>query len=144
MKLLKSTKEYCDFQLLWEDSNGVAYVPQVPFPPSGNGVVSSPNAVGNLFPESAAFTGLSSSQNGGLEGVSSREDAAALYGQSFVNQQERMVEWADLEVVASRYSMNADDVDPSREAEAWVPHAAMRIAKVSIFPSLLFFYALSA
>ena len=71
--------------------------------------------------------------------MSSREDAAALYGQSFVNQQERMVEWADLEVVASRYSMNADDVDPSREAEAWVPHAAMRIAKVSIFPSLLFF-----
>ena len=30
LKLLRSTKEYADFQLLWEDSNGVSYVPQVP------------------------------------------------------------------------------------------------------------------
>lgn len=27
LKLLRSTTEYCEFQLLWEDSNGVSYTP---------------------------------------------------------------------------------------------------------------------
>ena len=139
LKLLRSTKEYADFQLLWEDSNGVSYVPQIPLPPrASSSAMASPGGAsqdfsgtaGRLFPESAAFTGLPpppGSANAGAAAAAG-EDTAALYGQSFVNQQERMVEWADLEVVASRYSMNADEVDPSREAEAWVPHAAMRVS----------------
>ena len=136
LKLLRSTKEYADFQLLWEDSNGVSYVPQVPLKQRSAGAFGSKAANedqtllrgdgGHLFPESAAFTAIA--ECGGGHGF---DTEVAMYGQSFVNQQDRMVEWADLEVVANRYSMNADDMDPSREAEAWVPHAAMRVAKVN-------------
>ena len=40
-----------------------------------------------------------------------------------------MVEWADLEDGKSLLR-ERHDMDPSREAEAWVTHAAMRVAKV--------------
>lgn len=115
LKLLRSTKEYAQFQQLWEDAQGVSYLP-------------SSQSAGDLQATfRATVSPAARSPAGFLSPASIGEDMAASPGAT-ARPSDQELEWAGLEVLAAKYGPNTDPVNPAVEAENWVPAAVIKLA----------------
>jgi len=126
LKLLRSTKEYAQFQQLWEDAQGASYLPGAS---SGEFQTCSPRTA-TVSPSARSTAGLVSPLSFREEGTATtfrRSMSSTQIGKT-PRPSDQELEWANLEVLSARYAPNLDPLDVLKEADSWVPAAVMKLA----------------